>query len=63
MKTLSNHVNIIPIIAKADVLNPSELESFKNRIAEDLATAKIPIFDFQKFVSAENLSSVIYHLF
>ena len=44
MKRLSGHVNIIPVIAKADTLTEEELLEFKQRILEDIQRHKINIF-------------------
>ena len=35
MKKLSNKVNLVPIIAKADTLTPEELQSFKKKVSTD----------------------------
>ncbi|CAH2351455.1 cell division control protein 12 [[Candida] railenensis] len=44
MKRLSTRVNLIPVIAKADTLSPSELESFKNRIRDVIEAQDINIY-------------------
>ncbi|KAL5017105.1 hypothetical protein ScPMuIL_006694 [Solemya velum] len=46
MKRLHNKVNIIPIIAKADILTSTELKNFKQRILYELAENKIHIYSF-----------------
>lgn len=46
MKQIGHRANIIPVIAKADSLTPSELIKFKQRIVEDIAFHKIPVFEY-----------------
>ncbi|KAJ3262010.1 hypothetical protein HK103_003853 [Boothiomyces macroporosus] len=46
MRRLSPRVNLIPVIAKADSMTPSELALFKQRIMDDINFFKIPIYDF-----------------
>lgn len=46
MKQLGRRCNIIPVIARADSLLPSEMKEFKQRIMEDIKRNDIPIFDF-----------------
>ncbi|RKP01747.1 hypothetical protein CXG81DRAFT_11596 [Caulochytrium protostelioides] len=46
MKRLGARVNIIPIVAKSDTLSPKELAEFKQRVMEDIAFYKIPIYNF-----------------
>lgn len=36
MKRLSSRVNLIPVVAKADTLGPSDLAKFKHRVGHDL---------------------------
>lgn len=59
MMTLASRVNIIPIVAKADSLTQDELAAFKQRLGHEIAEKGIPIFDFQKFASTEELSNVL----
>lgn len=58
MKILSNRINVIPIIAKADSLTKEELVAFKEKIAQEVAGKNIPTFDFSKFSSADQLNMV-----
>lgn len=44
LKRLSGHVNLIPVIAKADSFTEEELRSFKARILDDIAVHKIKIY-------------------
>lgn len=44
MKRLHHRVNLIPIIAKSDILSDDEIKSFKARILEDIAFNKIQIY-------------------
>lgn len=46
MRRLGPRVNVIPVVAKADSLNPAELAAFKKRVMEDIAYYKIPIYNF-----------------
>jgi len=58
MKTLASRVNIIPVVAKSDALSKEELDTFKKQVGADIAQQNLPVFDFQKFGSTENISSV-----
>lgn len=44
MKELSTRVNLIPVIAKADMLSPQEMHDFKIRINEVLEAQKINVY-------------------
>ncbi|KAJ3333584.1 hypothetical protein HDU76_006325 [Blyttiomyces sp. JEL0837] len=46
MRRLGPRVNVVPVIAKADSMIPTELAAFKKRIMEDIAYYKIPIYNF-----------------
>lgn len=46
MKKLDKHVNIIPVIAKADTIAKNELIKFKQNIMKDLAAHQIKIYQF-----------------
>jgi len=46
MKQLGKRANILPVVAKADTLLPSELKGFKQRLMDDMQKHDIPIFDF-----------------
>ncbi len=46
MSKLSQKVNIIPIIAKADTIAKSELHVFKNRIIRDLIDNNVNLYQF-----------------
>ncbi len=58
MKTLANRVNIIPLIAKADGLTRAELNEFKYRILEEITARGIPLFEFDRLDSSENIKAV-----
>lgn len=45
MRKLQQRVNIVPIIAKADVLTPKELINFKSKLMEEILHCKIQIYD------------------
>ena len=44
MKKLCDKVNIVPVIAKADSLTPTELANFKKKILKELGDNNITIF-------------------
>lgn len=46
MKKLDTKVNIIPIIAKADTINKSELQKFKTKIMSELINNGVQIYQF-----------------
>ncbi|XP_018568823.1 septin-7-like [Anoplophora glabripennis] len=46
MKRLSDKVNIIPVIAKADTLTPEECFTFKKQILQDVEANNIKIYKF-----------------
>jgi len=46
MQSLSDKVNLVPVIAKADTLTPDEVHLFKKQILNELAQNKIKIYDF-----------------
>lgn len=46
MKKLDKHVNIIPVIAKADTIAKNELTRFKENIMRDIVANKINIYKF-----------------
>ena len=46
MRRIHQHVNIIPVIGKADSLTPEELNSFKKQIMKQIIEAEIQIFQF-----------------
>jgi len=43
---LTARVNVIPIVAKADLLTTTQLANLKQAIKKDLKTHEIPVFDF-----------------
>lgn len=43
LKCLQTRVNLIPIIAKADILTPAEVKKLKDQILEDLRTHQIQV--------------------
>jgi len=46
MKKLDKHVNIVPIIAKADMIAKNELCKFKENIMRDIRAHGIRIYEF-----------------
>jgi septin 4 len=46
MQCLQERVNIVPVIAKSDMLTPAEIRRLKTRILEEIARNKIRIYEF-----------------
>ncbi|KAL7738133.1 hypothetical protein ACLKA6_006477 [Drosophila palustris] len=46
MQSLSDKVNLVPVIAKADTMTPDEEHLFKKQILNEIAQHKIKIYDF-----------------
>ncbi|KAI8594219.1 Septin-type guanine nucleotide-binding (G) domain-containing protein, partial [Dissophora ornata] len=46
MKRLGTRVNLIPVIAKADTMTPTDLHKFKKRILEVIAAQNIQCYSF-----------------
>ena len=46
MKKLDRHVNIVPVIAKADMIANNELAKFKQNIMKDIRAHGIRIYEF-----------------
>ncbi|CAJ0956778.1 unnamed protein product [Ranitomeya imitator] len=46
MKKLESKVNIIPVIAKADVISKSELQKFKTKLMSELVSNGVQIYQF-----------------
>ncbi|KAG8429372.1 hypothetical protein GDO86_003889 [Hymenochirus boettgeri] len=46
MKKLDSKVNIIPVIAKADVISKSELQKFKSKLMNELVSNGVQIYQF-----------------
>ncbi|XP_017061485.1 protein peanut [Drosophila ficusphila] len=46
MQSLSDKVNLVPVIAKADTMTPDEVHLFKKQILNEIAQHKIKIYDF-----------------
>ncbi|CAG8441674.1 2755_t:CDS:2 [Diversispora eburnea] len=46
LKRLTARVNVIPVVAKADLLTTSQLANLKQAIKRDLKEHNIPVFDF-----------------
>lgn len=44
MKRLGSRVNLIPVIAKADTMTPTDLQSFKKRVREAITHHGIKIY-------------------
>ncbi|CAL1263712.1 unnamed protein product [Larinioides sclopetarius] len=47
LKYLSSKVNVVPLIAKADIMTKAELQDFKSNIRKELQREKIEIYQFQ----------------
>uniref|UniRef100_A0A0N4ZH99 Septin n=1 Tax=Parastrongyloides trichosuri TaxID=131310 RepID=A0A0N4ZH99_PARTI len=54
MKNLHDKVNIIPLIAKADTLTPSEMARFKQNVLNDIEKNGIKIYNFESEDNDEN---------
>ncbi|BFZ04441.1 hypothetical protein BsWGS_07480 [Bradybaena similaris] len=54
MKKLHNKVNIVPLIAKADILTKDELKRMKNRILQEVEEHGIRIYEFPDCDSEED---------
>lgn len=54
MKQLHNKVNIVPVIAKADVLTKREMQKLKNRVLDEIAENGIKIFSLPEYDSDED---------
>ncbi|CAG5120923.1 unnamed protein product [Candidula unifasciata] len=54
MKKLHNKVNIVPLIAKADILTAQELRRMKNRILQEIDEYGIHIYEFPDCDSDED---------
>ena len=53
MKQLHDKVNIIPVLAKADTMTPEEITAFKQTIMNQIAGAKIKIYEFPEVSDGE----------
>lgn len=53
MKQLHDKTNIIPVIGKADTMTPEEVATFKSVIMEQIAAAKIKIYEFPEVEDGE----------
>ena len=53
MKQLHDKVNIIPVLAKADTMTPEEITAFKQTIMDQIAGAKIKIYEFPEVSDGE----------
>lgn len=54
MKKLHHKVNIVPLIAKADVLTPKEIKRLKERVLDDIKQNDINIYTFPECDSDED---------
>ncbi|XP_065343934.1 septin-2 isoform X2 [Cloeon dipterum] len=54
MKRLQNKVNLVPVIAKADTLTPTELKRLKERVIADLEENNVQIYQFPDCDSDED---------
>jgi len=52
MKLLSESVNLIPIIGKADTLTKAELEHYRRKVREAVLDNSINVFQKAKFAEA-----------
>lgn len=63
MKQLHNKVNIVPVIAKADVLTKKEVQKLKARVMEEINTNGIKIYPLPDCDSDEDedYKEQVYH--
>ncbi|PKK16764.1 hypothetical protein A306_00000293 [Columba livia] len=54
MRALHQRVNIVPVLAKADTLTPTEVERMKNKIREEIDQYGIRIYQFPECDSDED---------
>ena len=54
MKKLHNKVNIVPVIAKADVLTKKEIKELKKRILDEIQEREIRIYPLPECDSDED---------
>lgn len=54
MKILQDKVNVVPLIAKADCLTPTEIKKFKERLREEIEKCGIKIYQFPDCDSDED---------
>lgn len=54
MKKLHHKVNIVPLIAKADILTKKELKRMKDRIQQEIEDNKIRVYEFPECDSDED---------
>lgn len=58
MKNLSNRVNIIPVIGRADSMTPAELATTKKLIMEDIEHFNIPVYNFPYDVEEDDSETI-----
>ena len=67
MKHLHDKVNIVPVIAKADTLTPSELRKLKDRVREINESNEISLYDCAHdvtwFIQIEENTLIINYFF
>lgn len=54
MKQLHNKVNIVPVIAKADVLTKKEMQKLKKKVLDEIAEHGIRIYSLPECDSDED---------
>uniref|UniRef100_A0A674D6E5 Septin n=1 Tax=Salmo trutta TaxID=8032 RepID=A0A674D6E5_SALTR len=54
MKALHEKVNVVPLIAKADCLTPSEIKKFKDRVRDEIERFGIKVYQFPECDSDED---------
>lgn len=54
MKQLHNKVNIVPVIAKADVLTKKEMQKLKKKVLDEIAENGIRIYSLPECDSDED---------
>ncbi|KAF8764564.1 Septin-2 like protein [Argiope bruennichi] len=59
LKYLSSKINVVPLIAKADIMTKTELQNFKSNIQKELQREKIEIYQLQSEDEAKKEFQVV----
>jgi cell division control protein 11 len=58
MRRLSDRVNVIPVVGKADSLTPDEVAETKQLIREDIEHYRIPVYNFPYDVDEDDEDTI-----
>ncbi|KAI3421106.1 hypothetical protein GPALN_014731 [Globodera pallida] len=61
LRALQDRANIVPVIAKADTLTPSELERFKQNIMNDIRKHDIQLYEFPGMETVKKPQQQLHH--